>query len=101
MLTCTCAIAKVEHYVVSTIASVIPEPVRVKIRGYWEAFKNRGKEELQDQDQDKKDMVGWGVEQAQERYAEEASTFVPLTSHHPPDLSFLPCALGERVPETE
>ena len=70
-------IAKVEHFIVSTIASVIPESVRITVRGYWEAFKNRGKKELGEHEQEKVDMVGWGVEEAQERYEEKASQFYP------------------------
>jgi meiotically up-regulated gene 157 (Mug157) protein len=82
-------IAKVEHFIVSTIASVIPESVRLTVRGYWEAFKNRGKKELGEHEQEKVDMVGWGVEEAQERYEEKASLATQLALAYAIHKSFI------------
>lgn len=70
-------IAKVEHIVVSAITSVVPEPIRIKIRGAWEALKSWGEEKLGKKTEEKVEMVGWGVEEAQERHDEEASTCPP------------------------
>lgn len=67
-------IAKVEHFVVSTITSVVPEPIRIQIRGMWEAAKDWVQEKMGKKTEQKVEMVGWGVEEAQERHDEEAST---------------------------
>lgn len=74
-------IAKVEHWVVSTVTSVVPEPIRVQIRGAWEATKSWAQEKLGRKTEEKVEMVGWGVEEAQERHDEEASTCPPLLNH--------------------
>jgi len=66
-------VAKVEHFVVSTITSVVPEPIRVQIRGMWEAAKDWVQEKMGKKTEQKVEMVGWGVEEAQERHDEEAS----------------------------
>jgi hypothetical protein len=66
-------IARVEHFIVSTITSVVPEPIRVQIRSAWESVKAWGQEKLGKKNEEKVEMVGWGVEQAQERHEEEAS----------------------------
>lgn len=74
----TAPIAKVEHFVVSTVTSVVPEPIRIKFRGAWEATKQWGKDTFGKKTEEKVEMVGWGVEEAQERHDEEASMCPPL-----------------------
>jgi hypothetical protein len=61
--------------VVGVITSVIPEPVRIAIRGYWESLKVTMKRLWSDETTEKAEMIGWGVEEAQERHEEKASTF--------------------------
>ncbi|KAG9254593.1 uncharacterized protein F5Z01DRAFT_673748 [Emericellopsis atlantica] len=66
-------VARVEHFVVGVITSVIPEPVRIAIRGYWESAKVTMKRLWSKETTEKAEMVGWGVEEAQERHDEAAS----------------------------
>ena len=75
--------AKVEHWVVSTFTSVIPESIRVKARGYWDAFKSKTQKDLGEEAGETVEMAGWGVEEAQERHDEEASSFdlSPVGNH--------------------
>ena len=48
---------------------------------HWSSVKEAEKEELgDDQISEKVEMAGWGVEEAQERHDEEASTFPPLSN---------------------
>ena len=77
--------AKVEHYIVSTVASVVPEPIRIRARELW-AYTRELWESLRKKDTEvtgdgqitaKAEAVGrWGVEQAQERHDEEASKLI-------------------------
>lgn len=68
----------IEHYIVSTIAVVVPLPIRQKTRELWESAKDTftsmtGYGEAAES-AEKTELAGrWGVEEAQERHAEEAS----------------------------
>lgn len=72
---------KLEHWVVSGVSKVIPDSVRQKWRDYWQTVKDAEAEHLGGDDiSEKVEMVGWGVEEAQVRNKEEASTCrLPLT----------------------
>lgn len=76
-------ISVVEHYIVSTIAVVVPLPIRQKTRELWESAKATftsmtGYGEAAET-ADKTELAGrWGVEEAQERHAEEASLATQL-----------------------
>lgn len=61
---------------VSTITSVVPEPVRVKVREYWDALRDVFRKDTGQSD-DKAEADGWGVEEARERNREEASKSTP------------------------
>lgn len=67
-------IGKVEAHIVSAISSVVPEPIRIKVRETWESVKDSLKGKEEETDEMVKKVEGWGVEEAQERNAEEAST---------------------------
>ena len=70
----TDTIGKIEHYVVSTVSSMVPESVRHATREYWHSIKNVETEKLGDDGiSEKVEMAGWGVQEAQERNKEEAS----------------------------
>lgn len=73
-------IGKVEHLIVSTVASVVPESIRLRARGLWESLKEKYTEFTGDgKTTDKIEAVGrWGVEEAQERHDEEASLATQL-----------------------
>lgn len=69
---------RIEHYIVSAIGSIIPESIRQGSKDLWQkvwqAFKKTEQDELgNDQVSEKVEMVGWGVEEAQERNKEDAS----------------------------
>ncbi|RFU76673.1 peptide alpha-n-acetyltransferase [Trichoderma arundinaceum] len=69
-------IGQVEHFVVSKVAKLIPESVREEWREYRASLKREEQQHLGGSEiSDKVEMVGWGVEQAQERNKEEASEF--------------------------
>lgn len=69
---------QVEHYVVSAVAKFIPESVRTQWNEWRQSLKSEEKQHLGSTDiSDKVEMVGWGVEQAQERNKEEASELEP------------------------
>lgn len=69
------SIGVVEHYIVSTVASVVPQPVRQTIRELWDSAKSKFTTITGDSETpEKAESLGrWGVEEAQERHAEEAS----------------------------
>lgn len=72
---------KVEHYVVSNVKAMVPESVRQKGTEYWMWLKGVETKQTGDDDiTDKLEMVGWGVEEAQERNNEDASMFHMPTS---------------------
>lgn len=87
--------AKVEHFVVSTFTSVIPEPIRVKAREYWDAFKSKTQKEIPEEAGEKVEMAGWGVEEAQERHDEEASSFDLILSVKSTRLTWSVCRFGD------
>jgi hypothetical protein len=67
---------QLEHYVVSGVAKFIPESVRTQWNEWRQSLKGEEKSHLGSNEiSDKVEMVGWGVEQAQERNKEEASKF--------------------------
>lgn len=71
-------LGKIEHWVVSNFKAMIPESVKEKWNGYWAAVKKVESEKMGDDEiTDKVEMVGWGVEEAQQRNKEEASTYNP------------------------
>lgn len=78
---------QVEHYVVSAVSKFIPESVRTRWNEYRQSLKDEEEQHLGDNEiSDKVEMVGWGVEKAQERNKEEASEF-----ERPPFLQYLYC----------
>ncbi|RSM10440.1 hypothetical protein CEP52_003593 [Fusarium oligoseptatum] len=59
---------KVEHYVVSSVKTMIPDSVRETWHQYWQSFKKAEVQALGDDDiSDKMEMATWSVEKAQER----------------------------------
>lgn len=68
----------------TTVTSVVPEPVRVKVMEYWNAVrdvfrKDTGQSEVKDSEggESASSSDGWGVDEARERHKEEASMFSP------------------------
>lgn len=62
----------------SNVKQLIPESIRQKWHEWWHSIKDAETEKLgNDHISDKVEMAGWGVKQAQEQHAEEASTFPP------------------------
>jgi len=82
-------VAKVEQVVISVFTSIIPEPIRVKAKEYWNAFKGKSEEEIGEGATEKVEMVGWGVDQAQERHDEEASLATQLALAYAIHKSFI------------
>lgn len=63
----------------SSVRSVIPDPVRRQFREWWLALKGIETEHLGDDEiTEKMEMAGWGVREAHEQNLEEASTFTLL-----------------------
>ncbi|KAK5987133.1 hypothetical protein PT974_11251 [Cladobotryum mycophilum] len=83
-------IGQFEQFIVSKVGAIIPETVRDKISQYWHSLKNSEAQQLGDsQITDKAEMVGWGVEQAQERNKEEASLATQLALAYAIHKSFI------------
>ncbi|TWU70793.1 hypothetical protein ED733_000372 [Metarhizium rileyi] len=86
----TDTIGKIEHYVVSTVKQFVPESLRHKCHEYWRSFKSKEVETMgNDNISDKVEMAGWGVEEAQERNAEEASLGTQLALAYAIHKSFI------------
>lgn len=67
-------LGKIEHYVVSAIKQVIPEPVQEWWHENWRSVKQAEVRAHGDDDiSDRVEMAGWGVQEAQERNKKEAS----------------------------
>lgn len=63
---------------------IIPENIKEFWRNYRAALKAAEKESMGDNDlSDDVEMVGWGVEEAQQKNKEEASEFGPYPYFHP------------------
>ena len=70
----------------SAVKTVIPDSVRQKFHEVWSSLKKKETEHLCNDDvSDAVEMVGWGVEKAQERNQEEAS----MLHQRPPPLCIL------------
>ena len=68
---------KIEHAVVSTVSNFIPESIRQKWRGYWQSVKKTETDTLGNGDvSETVEMMGWGVEKAQEHHNETASKYL-------------------------
>ncbi|KND89732.1 Uncharacterized protein TOPH_05741 [Tolypocladium ophioglossoides CBS 100239] len=87
----TDTIGKIEHYVVSTVSSMVPESVRQKVSEYWHSIKKVESQKLGDDDgiSKKVEMAGWGVQEAQERNKEEASLATQLALAYAIHKSFI------------
>ncbi|KAF5025203.1 hypothetical protein F66182_2669 [Fusarium sp. NRRL 66182] len=60
-------IGKFEHYVVSSVKSMVPDSIRELWHTYWQSFKRAETQALGDDDiRDKMEMATWGIEEAQE-----------------------------------
>ncbi|UKZ91957.1 uncharacterized protein TrAFT101_006925 [Trichoderma asperellum] len=83
-------IGQLEHYVVSAVAKVIPESVRMKWNEWRHSLKNEEKSHLGSNDiSESVEMAGWGVEHAQERNKEEASLATQLALAYAIHKSFI------------
>ncbi|KAK2612344.1 DUF1279 super [Conoideocrella luteorostrata] len=83
-------IGQVEHYVVSSVKQFIPEAVRQKWHEYWHSIKSAEVDALgNDHISDKVEMAGWGVKEAQEHHAEEASLGTQLALAYAIHKSFI------------
>ncbi|KAL6889590.1 hypothetical protein HDV57DRAFT_333521 [Trichoderma longibrachiatum] len=83
-------IGQVEHYVVSAVAKFIPESVRTRWHEWRQSLKKEEEQRLGNNDiSDKVEMVGWGVEKAQERNKEEASLATQLALAYAIHKSFI------------
>ena len=59
----------------STVSTIVPEQVRAKASEWWQSLKSTEEQELGNGDiTDAAEMAGWGVQKAQARASEEAST---------------------------
>ncbi|POR33643.1 Uncharacterized protein TPAR_06158 [Tolypocladium paradoxum] len=86
----TDTIGKVEHYVVSTVSSMVPESVRQTTRKYWHSIQKGETQKLGDDGiSEKVEMAGWGVQEAQERNKEEASLATQLALAYAIHKSFI------------
>jgi hypothetical protein len=86
-------IGQVEHYVVSAVAKFIPESVRTRWHEWRQSLKKEEEQRLGNNDiSDKVEMVGWGVEKAEERNKEEASESEPPPRRPLPSPPLLPLA---------
>ncbi|KAK1247785.1 hypothetical protein MKX07_000673 [Trichoderma sp. CBMAI-0711] len=83
-------IGQVEHYVVSAAAKFIPESVRTRWHEWRQSLKKEEEQRLGNNDiSDKVEMVGWGVEKAEERNKEEASLATQLALAYAIHKSFI------------
>ncbi|KAH6609681.1 hypothetical protein Trco_003027 [Trichoderma cornu-damae] len=83
-------IGQVEHYVVSAVSKFIPESVRTRWNEYRTSLKNEEDKHLGSNEiGDEVEVVGWGVEQAQERNKEEASLATQLALAYAIHKSFI------------
>ncbi|KAL7823245.1 hypothetical protein V8C26DRAFT_385853 [Trichoderma gracile] len=83
-------IGQVEHYVVSAVAKFIPESVRTRWHEWRQSLKKEEEQRLGNNDiSDKVEMVGWGVEKAEERNKEEASLATQLALAYAIHKSFI------------
>ncbi|EGX96284.1 hypothetical protein CCM_00940 [Cordyceps militaris CM01] len=86
----TDTIGKIEHAVVSTVSSFIPESIRQKWRGYWQSVKKTETDTLGNGDvSETVEMMGWGVEKAQEHHNETASLGTQLALAYAIHKSFI------------
>ena len=68
-------IGKLEHYIVSSATNLIPDSIRKLWRENWAKIKKTENKALGSDDvSETVEMMGWGVETAQEHDDEEAST---------------------------
>ena len=65
----------IEQYVVSTFTSIIPETVRMETKKYYRQNREAVKKFCGHEEE--KVAPGWGVEEADQRHREDASTFEP------------------------
>ncbi|KAL6856477.1 hypothetical protein J3F83DRAFT_752677 [Trichoderma novae-zelandiae] len=83
-------IGQVEHYVVSAAAKFIPESIRTRWHEWRQSLKKEEEHHLGSNEiSDKVEMVGWGVEKAQERNKEEASLATQLALAYAIHKSFI------------
>ncbi|KAL7793555.1 hypothetical protein V8C37DRAFT_378220 [Trichoderma ceciliae] len=83
-------IGQVEHYVVSAAAKFIPESVRTQWNEWRQSLKREEEKHLGSNEiSDRVEVVGWGVEQAQERNQEEASLATQLALAYAIHKSFI------------
>ncbi|KAI9167650.1 putative N-terminal acetyltransferase [Paramyrothecium foliicola] len=87
-------IGNIEHYIVSTVGSVIPESIRQGAkdlwRKTWQAFKRTEQKELGSGEiSEKVEMASWGVEEAQERNKQDASLTTQLALAYAIHKSFI------------
>ncbi|PNY23848.1 Uncharacterized protein TCAP_06220 [Tolypocladium capitatum] len=86
----TDAIGKIEHFVVSTVSSMVPESVRQTVGEYWHPIKNVETQKVgEDGTSETVEMTGWGVQEAQERNKEEASLATQLALAYAIHKSFI------------
>ena len=75
------SLGKIEHAVVSTVSSIIPDSIREKWRDSWKSVKKTESDALGNENvSDTVEMVSWGVERAQEQHNEEASKYLSFAS---------------------
>ncbi|OAA76935.1 hypothetical protein LEL_06619 [Akanthomyces lecanii RCEF 1005] len=81
---------KIEHAVVSTVSQFIPDSIRQKWRDYWQSVKKTESDTLGNGDvSETVEMMGWGVEKAQEHHDEEASLGTQLALAYAIHKSFI------------
>ncbi|KAI1495109.1 peptide alpha-N-acetyltransferase Nat2 [Biscogniauxia mediterranea] len=83
-------IGELEHFVVSNVKKLIPEPVRERWNEYRKALKEAEQENLGNNDvAEHVEMAGWGVEEAEKRNKAEASLGTQLALAYAIHKSFI------------
>ncbi|KAI3342426.1 hypothetical protein F4824DRAFT_202723 [Ustulina deusta] len=80
-------IGELEHWLVSHVSKVIPEPIRNRWNEYRAALKEAKQEQSHDDAQ--VEVTGWGVEQAEQRNRSEASLGTQLALAYAIHKSFI------------
>ncbi|GAW19766.1 hypothetical protein ANO14919_092560 [Xylariales sp. No.14919] len=80
-------IGELEHMIVSQVSNVIPDSIRDRWNEYRSELKKARQEQSNDDEQD--EVVGWGVEQADQRNKTEASLGTQLALAYAIHKSFI------------